>query len=79
VGVLIGSITMDQPGTYTFACRYEDRRSEPEIVLAFGPNFVWEFFGIAARTVVTALAGLAVLLGSWAVAAVAVIVTAVRR
>ena len=79
VGVLIRSITIDEPGIYTFSCRYSDGRSEPEVVLAVGPNFVWEFFGIAGRIVVTAAAGLAVLLGSGAVAAVAVIVIAVRQ
>jgi hypothetical protein len=79
VGVLIRSITIDKPGTYTFSCRYVDGSSQPEIVLAVGPNFVWEFLGIAARTIVTALAGLAVLLGSGAVAAVVVIVIAVKR
>ena len=79
VGVLIRSITIDEPGTYTFSCRYADGRSQPEIVLAVGPNFVWEFFGIAARTVVTVVAGLAVLFGSGAVAAVVVIVIAVKR
>ena len=79
VGVLIRSITIDEPGTYTFSCRYEDDRSQPEIVLAVGPNFVWEFFGIAARTIVTAAAGLAVLVGSGAVTAVTVIVIAMKR
>jgi hypothetical protein len=79
VGVLIRSITIDEPGSYTFSCRYEDGRSEPEIVLAVGPNFVWEFFGIAARTVVTAAAGLAVLLGSGTVAVVVIIIIAVKR
>jgi hypothetical protein len=79
VGVLIRSITIDEPGTYTFSCRYADGSSQPEIVLAVGPNFMWEFFGIAARTAVTAVAGLAVLLGSGILAAVAVIVVAVKR
>jgi hypothetical protein len=79
VGVLIRSMTIDEPGTYTFSCRYPAGRSQPEIVLAVGPNFVWEFLGIAARTVVTAVAGLVVLLGSGAVAAVVVIVIAVKR
>lgn len=78
-GVLIRSITIDEPGTYAFSCRYADGRSQPEIVLAVGPNFVWEFFGIAARTVVTVVAGLAVLFGSGAVAAVVVIVIALKR
>jgi hypothetical protein len=79
VGVLIRSMTIDKPGTYTFSCRYPAGGSQPEIVLAVGPNFVWEFFGIAARTVVTAVAGLVVLLGSGAVAAVFAIVIAVKR
>jgi hypothetical protein len=78
-GVLIHSIVIDEPGTYAFSCRYEDGRSEPEIVLAVGPNFVWEFFGIATRTVVVAAAGLAVLLGSGAVAVVVMIIIAVKR
>jgi hypothetical protein len=79
VGVLIRSMTIDEPGTYTFSCRYPAGRTQAKIVLAVGPNFVWEFLGIAARTVLTAAGGLAVLLGSGAVAAVVVIVIAVKR
>ena len=79
VGVLIRSITIDEPGTYTFSCRYADGRSQPEIVLAVGPNLDWEFLGIAARTVLTAVAGLAVLHGSSALAVIIVIVVAVGR
>ena len=79
VGVLLQSITIDQPGAYTFSCRYADGRAEPQVVLAVGPNFVWEFFGIAARTVLTVVAGLAALLGSGIVAALIVLAIAVRR
>jgi len=79
VGVLIQSITMNEPGTYTFSCRYVDGSSQPEIVLAVGPNLDWEFLSIAARTVLTALAGLAVLLGSGALAVFIVILVAVGR
>ena len=79
VGVLIGSITIDEPGTYTFSCHHADGTSQPEKVLAVGPNFVWEFFTFAARTVARAMGALAVPLGSAAVAAVVVIVVAVRR
>jgi hypothetical protein len=79
VGVLIRSLTIPKPGSYNLACRYLDGHSEPEIVLAVGPNFVWEFLGIAARTLFTAAAGLAVLFGSGMLAAVVVIVVAVRR
>jgi hypothetical protein len=79
VGVLIRSITIDEPGTYTFSCRHVDGASQPEMVLAVGPNFVWEFFGIAARIVLTAAAGLAVLVGSGAVAAFLALAIAVKR
>jgi hypothetical protein len=79
VGVMLRSITIDEPGTYTFSCHYADGSSQPEIVLAVGPNFMWEFFGIAARTVLTAVAGAAVLLGSGAVAAVVGLAIAVKR
>lgn len=68
------------PGVYAFSCWYADGRSQPEIVLAVGPNLDWEFFGIATKTVITIAAGLAVLFGSGgAVAAVVVIVIAVKR
>ena len=79
VGVLIRSITIDEPGTYTFSCRYADSRSQPEIVLAVGPNFVWEFFGIVARSGVALAASAVVLLGSGLVAIVVAIVIAVKR
>jgi hypothetical protein len=79
VGVMLRSITIDEPGTYTFSCHYADGGSEPEIVLAIGPNFVWEFFGIAARILVTAAAGLAVVLGSGAVAVLVALTIALKR
>jgi hypothetical protein len=78
-GVLIRSITIDEPGTYAFSCRYADGRSEPEVVLAVGPNFMWEFFGIAARSGVALVAGLVALLSSGFVAIVIAIVIAVKR
>jgi hypothetical protein len=77
--VLIRSISIDEPGTYTFSCRYADGRSKPDIVLAVGPNLNWEFFGIAARTLLTAAAGLAVLVGSGALAIIVAVVIAAKR
>ena len=79
VGRLIRSITIREPGSYILSCRYADGSSAPKVVLAVGPNLVWEFFGIAARTVVTAAAGLAVLFGSGMLAAIVTIVVAVKR
>jgi len=79
VGVLIRSITIDEPGAYTFTCGYADGRSQPEVVLAVGPNFVWEFFGIAARSGVTLAAGVVAILGSGLLATAIAIVIAVKR
>jgi len=79
VGVLIRSITIDEPGTYTFSCRHADGNSQPRVVLAVGPNFVWEFLGIAVRSGVSLVAGVVVLFGSGLVATVIAIVIAVKR
>jgi hypothetical protein len=78
-GVLIRSITIDEPGTYTFSCRYADGKSEPGIVLTVGPNFMWEFFGIATRIFVTVAAGLGVLFSSGTVVLIVVIVIIIKR
>jgi hypothetical protein len=43
-GVLIYSTTIDTPGLHTLSCDYPDGRVGPQLVLAIGPNFVWEFF-----------------------------------
>ena len=78
-GVLIMSTTVDEPGDYTFSCRYPDGREQPEIVLAVGQNILWEDIGILTRTAGSVLGGLAVLGGSGVVAIVIAIVIAVKR
>ena len=78
-GVLVMSITVDESDSYTFACHYQDDSGEPEIVVALGPNYFWEFLSIAGGTVVPTVAGLGVLLGSGAIAVIFVIVIAVKR
>ena len=79
VGVLIQSITIKEPGIYTFSCSYADNSSQPEIALAVGPNFVWEFFGIAAEFGIPLFAGLIAVLGSVLVAIVIAITITVKR
>lgn len=79
VGRLMGSITLDEPGTYTFSCHYASGRSQPAVVLAVGPNFFWEFLGIAARVVAAIGAGLLVLVASGGIAILLAIIVAVRR
>jgi len=79
VAALIGSVTVGEPGAYTCACRYADGRSQPEVVLAVGPNFMWEFLGVAARSGVTLAAGLVAMLGSGLVAMVIAVLIAFKR
>ena len=61
IGVLIMSITIDDPGSYSFACNYRDGSTQPEIVVSVGPNFVWESFNVFAKAGGSILSGLAVL------------------
>lgn len=68
LGVLIMSATVDEPGDYTFACDFLDRRVEPEIEVALGPNYFWEFFRIAGKIGLPLLSGIGVLCGSFMLA-----------
>jgi len=79
VGVLMMSLTVDRPDTYTFACRYANGNSDPQVVVAVGPNFVWEFLDVSARAGLSLLAGVVVFLASVLAAIVIVIVVGIRR
>jgi len=70
IGVLMMSISMDKPGTYEFSCRYPTGSPRPEVVLAVGPNFVWEFFSATARPLAALVGGLVVFGGLSAIAAI---------
>jgi hypothetical protein len=76
---LIRSITIDEPGTYNFSCRYANGNSRPEIVLAVGPNLAWEFVNIAAKSIATGAVGLAVLFGSGLIAVFVALAIAFKR
>ena len=73
------SITVEEPDSYTFACQYQDGSTEPEITVALGPNYFWEFLRVAARIFVSSVACLTILLGSTAVAVVVLIVIVIKR
>lgn len=79
VGVHIMSISMEEPGTYTFSCHYADEVTVPKVVLAIGPNIVWEFFSIAAKPVAAFLGGFVVLIVSGAIAFLIIIFMAFYR
>jgi hypothetical protein len=78
-GVFFKSVSIDEPGSYHFACMYPDGSTKPEIVVAVGPNLAWEFIGIAVKWAVALLAGLAVLAASFVVAAAVAVGVAVKR
>jgi hypothetical protein len=62
------SLTVDQPGSYTFACHYQDGRGEPEIRVALGPNYFWEFLRVVWKISLPLLGGSSVLCGSFLLA-----------
>ena len=79
VGVHIMSISMTKPGTYTFSCHYPDEGTVHKVVLAIGPNIIWELFNVVAKPIGAFLGGLVVLFGSGAIAFLIFIVIVVRR
>ena len=79
VGVLMNTISIDRPGAYSFSCRYPDNSSTPRIVLAVGPNFVWEFFNLAAKPTAAMLGGLLAFLGVGLISTIMVIIVFIKR
>jgi hypothetical protein len=57
VGRLLKSINIDKPGVYLFSCQYAQDSTAPEIVLAVGPNIIWEFLNIAAKPLAAFVCG----------------------
>jgi hypothetical protein len=78
-GVLIMSITVDKPDTFRFACQYQDGSTEPEIVVALGPNYIWEFLRVAWEIGLPMLGGISILCGSLLLALITVVVVAIIR
>jgi hypothetical protein len=79
VGVLMKSISINQAGVYNFSCRYADGRADPQIVLAVGPNIIWEFFNIAAKPLAAAVCGSFVFLGACVISALILVIVALKR
>jgi hypothetical protein len=46
VGFLIFSTTIREPGLYTLSCVYPDGNGGPKLILAIGPNYIFEFLRI---------------------------------
>jgi len=77
--VLIMSVTVEKPDTYTFACGYQDGSLEPEVTVALGPNYFWEFMRIAWKISLPILGGIGMLCGSVLMALSIVVVVAIKR
>lgn len=78
-GVMMNNISINQPGTYTFSCRYLDGRSNPQLVLAVGPNMIWEFFNLAVKPLAAMAVGLIVFFFMSVVSLIIVVIVAVKR
>jgi hypothetical protein len=76
VGVLIMSITIQDPGPYSFACDYQSGKTQPEIVVSLGPNFMWEFFKISWEMGRSILVGVAILLCAFLASTIILLVIA---
>jgi len=74
IGVLIMSLTVDQPGAYRFACDYQDNQTNPEIQVSLGPNYFWEFIRVIGKIGLPVLGGIIILIGSLMFSLVLVIV-----
>jgi hypothetical protein len=63
-GVLIYSTTVTDPGLHTLSCDYPDGRVGPQLVLALGPNYFWEFLRVVWNLGGQVLGGAGVFCGS---------------
>ncbi len=79
VGVLIRSISIENPGVYGFSCQYSNDRRGPEIVLAVGPNIIWEFFNLAAKPFAAVVCGALVFMVALGTSILIVGLVAIKR
>ncbi len=79
IGVLLMSIAINHPGSYTLTCRHADESTRPNIVVAVGPNLVWEMFNIFAKVGSSMLCGIASLFLTGLVGLCVAIFIAVKR
>jgi len=79
IGVLIMSITIPDPGIYNLFCQYSDGKNQPDIVVAVGPNFVWEFFRISAELGRSICSGIAVIFFAVLVSIIVAVIITIKR
>jgi len=79
IGVLIMSITVNEPDTYTFACHYQDGSTEPEIAVALGPNYFWEFLKVVGKISLSLFGAMTTLCGSILIGLSIAVIVAVKN
>jgi hypothetical protein len=77
--VLMKSISINQPGVYEFSCQYPGGRTNPQIVLAVGPNIIWEFFNLAAKPVAAFVCGSFAFVGGLGISILIIGFVAIKR
>jgi hypothetical protein len=78
-GVLIKSITIHDPGVYNFSCQYPNGRTSPQIVLAVGPNMIYEFFNLAVKWLAALVSGALVFVAAGVLSILIVVFVAYKR
>lgn len=78
-GVLIKSIIIKEPGIYKFSCHYPGGRTDTQIVLAVGPNIIWELFNIAAKPVAALICGGFIFIGAFVISILIIATVAFKR
>jgi hypothetical protein len=79
IGVLIMSITVGEPDTYAFACRYRNGGERPQITVALGPNYVWEFLRVAGKGGLGLLGAMTTMCGSILIGLLIVVTVTIKR
>lgn len=79
VGMLFKSISINQLGVYEFSCQYAGGRTNPQIVLAVGPNIIWELFNLAAKPVAAFVCGSFAFVGGLGISILIIGFVAIKR
>ena len=77
--VVFKFISIDQPGRYNFSCKYPDGRPFPRIVMAVGPNLIYEFLNVAVKPIAATLSGTFAFLIACGISLLIVVFVAYKR
>ena len=70
IGVLIMSITVDEPGIYTFSCDKRNGQIDQETLVALGPNYFWEFLHLIWDLALPIFGGVSILCGTFVITSI---------